>query len=331
MHPAGASVVVGLLVLPFSGCLDNPAPPSPKEAAAPSSREPVFFAGSTGGPDRCDVRGRVWSTTGEPLAGADVVSTPRLRSLGAGVTVLTWVDETTDANGTFAMENMTTTPHRFAARMIGYGYDIQEQSCRAGQTMVLTFVLQPSRPHHVDLEPLQGKIGCAAGLHSTGVGTADFCDESHYNVSKDAKTIFIPETEAADVTGLVMELVWKTPLDGVDDCLSVIYPLRSFGRDPAEVTYATNGYQWFDRSGGYITGGSPLRFEVDSPWQAPAYWFASLGFPFQFWVRGGTTPSPQTDLCQSGPVVEQPFTLYITLFYNGEPVPSGYRHPALAS
>lgn len=277
---------------------------------------------ATAAPPVCIVRGVVQDSTGAPIEGAEVILATPVENSGSISTIYT-KDAITGPTGEFSMSGGREGPLNLGARKTGFDYDLRTFRCVLGEITDIALVLEEGRPFHVNYPEFHGKVGCQVGLVATALSTVDLCGKEVPEAFPDASTVLRLVPEASDITGMVVDLEWTPILPAPPGCFNVVLPTRTFsGYDPAEYRAGEGDYA---RDHGFyadVVGASPVQVGADAPWSAPLHKFAPIGFPFEFVVRGGNVPL-EADPCLSV-AADQPFTLRVTIYYNGDHVPQTF-------
>lgn len=286
----------------LAGCGAAPAPESVGSSAAGPPQ--VEFDEETGA-----LEGLVLDEALASLEGADVM----LEAPGR--------ETVTDAEGRFSFSYLRPGPYQVTAAKLGYQAATQTVVVTSGQATSLQLQLyalpNPLTPYVRVHSPIDGLIACSVGWMSWQ--TADACKDANpqaHSVHRIEPDSLVP------ITGAVYELVWMRSSAMGAQSLSLYYPV------PIENTgtITTNARML---PGGLVRGPSPIEFRIEAidP-NLPINYYAS-GSQVKFEVRaaGSTTEDTLHDPMNDGSsklVLDQRYTLYVTYFYNGAPIPEDY-------
>lgn len=260
----------------------------------------------------CTITGIVVDESLAPIAGADVV-----------IIQLNWATQT-DQSGLFEFVEVPVGQYSVAAMHQGYEPAVKGTACEADQVheVVLLLVEIPPDPlPYVETYQFSGHIGCAAGVPLVGVSTLDQCAQI-VGPDPPANRFRVTIHASPDaVTGTVSELEW-TPTMSTSKCLALAYPSPH-----PDATASTNGYH--HPNAAFAQGESVLYLRVDSSPGGSVYSYAqdtNVSFAVRPGHEGGGGDVEPLDPCYSTLVVDQPLEFWVSLFYNGVPVPDGYTH-----
>lgn len=305
----GAALLVALLI---SGCLGGAGKSTGLDtthAIAP----PGAFDESTGA-----IEGLVTGDDLEPIAGA-------VASLGAGVP-----DFSTALDGHFSFSFLKPGDYDVRVTAVGFNPKVQTARVSVGQTASLIYRLDRApnggNPYASVIAPLERLIGCSVGLPiASNVQTTDYCKQ--YGINPNANNSALPPYDVGvPITGAVYEVAWKQTSTLGGSYLSFKFPIvttKEYGTTLGPTTKKTGVADT-------VRGKSPLQVTLSANRGVsdPLYTLGkTAGFLFDIRASGSTSgeflASPMDD-GSSKLVYDQKFTLYITLFYNGEPIPQGY-------
>ncbi len=230
---------------------------------------------------------------------------------------------TTTADGRFQFVSVEPGLYTAEAAKVGYTNGLASVECVARETnddvriQLVPFV--PPQPYAATLV-MKGHISCAAGYVSA---TNEVCAIARLGPPH-ANHLVVP-LDAAAVTAAVYELEWSAT-SSQGRCLSLSFPAPE---KEDGVTYTT--HDRFDEAAHAIIGESPLGVTIESGGMGNPLHLGEVGARLDLYVTPGwmsqaTLVDDLASECSPSLVVQQSFTLYATLFYNGATIPDGYSH-----
>lgn len=235
------------------------------------------------------VMGTVTDVALVPLAGVNVTVE------GANQSALT------DATGAFRFE-LPPGEHVLLAALAGYKVGAQRASVASAQTAALAFVLEQlpkEEPYSVPQEA-NGLLGCRALLVASGEATDVPCGANDPN---ERARLEFPVDTVEELGGAVVEAVWE-PSSSAGATLQLTVS-RASGSELVPLGVAEGEER--------IAIALPARLLADL--QAGESLVAEL-------AAAGSLTDEEAGV-DGAIVVQQPFTVYVTLFYRSEP-PAGY-------
>ncbi len=306
-------LAVGVLVL--AGCLG-----SGKENTETGDD---FVAPTAPDPDNdartCAIGGVVTDDESRPLASA------RLRLIKTDENNPTEMTESA-RDGSFSFSFVEPYQYQVLAHRDGFNPASQVIQCSPGDNLDgLQFPLAPLPPPnvpHYESRTITDNIGCSAGTPAAGQTTPDYCAQylpdgttMHFAQSTAKRHKFAPEADQT-VTGVVYELTWDAST-ALSENLKLIFPgLRS-----DNITTEFVGI----RDGNSVKGPNALKVKAQT-----TELLQGLLSGVQEWeIRASESDLTefQNDPLNDGSskiVVLQSFTLWVSFFYNGEPVPADF-------
>lgn len=262
--------------------------------------------------DKCAIEGFVVDEEFVSLAGVSV------QILG------TKLDTETAASGWFEFPKVAVGSYTLEFSRLGYESATRSATCSADHTTQLIVVLEPievpGQPYVSSFE-FEGRLACALGLLT--LSTSDLC--AFLGLDNSGKNLFEIVADGSPITGAVYEVEWTRTNALAGPCLALAYPLPRADN----VTYETNGIRHGVAS--VVKGASPLAITLRSPGVDDPLHQPNPGSSLYYQVRATGSSSEEIAAdplgnCSSRVLLDQPFTLHVSLFHNGAIIPPGYTN-----
>lgn len=298
------------MVLLAAGCTANDAAPK-TSAASLQPRAPVEF-----GPDEAALIGLAVDEEFQPLSGA------RVFLIGSGTTR----NETTDAQGRFQFNHVAAGLYTLGLTHPGHENVGRGLTLEAGRAIEVTLVvprLPPETVPYVHVVPeWRGYIACSVGFWS--VSTVDQCSPVDSNANATRSVILRKHLNA-----IHWQLSWSPSATLSARFLSVAWPSPAgLGSIPSNVEPEKH---W--STGCNAKGSSPIRLTCHLRQNKTNPLWDDESNTAQMQVRAvGNSSTPNAATIgtwinqHSGPVLQQRFYGYVSLFYGGYEVPPGYNN-----
>lgn len=261
--------------------------------------------------DTCAIEGYVSDDEENPVAGAQVgilgAEDPKHKTLTA-------------ADGSYSLSQVPPGSPSVAAIKPGYEGDVRVVQCEAGTSVTTQFSLikipDPLTSYNRVYGPTTGRIACGVGFGPVATnGQLEPCRLS--GIDPDTRQQLNVKPDVAPITGAVYELEW-TPTSGFGSQFLRMGYNQIFSKQ-----FETHVTDEKLHAGNIISGKSPIQVTFKTlDGSQPLYTFNAQS-NMTFDVRPHTGESPTYDDA-SKVVIGQTFTLWVTLFYVGDPIPEGY-------
>ncbi len=259
-----------------------------------------------------------------------IVYDDEVKVVGGAQVGLRGTDELTEtaADGRFSFSHLQPGLYNVEASKAGFVNALRQIECVKGETnddisLQLVAVPDVTEAYKVLYPAMVGKIGCGVGHFSA---TNDLCKGTPLATGAEYRSDLPLLPDPVIITGAVYEMQWTQTSGSGGKYLSLQYEKPSSTAVDAITTLAAGTTA---RDGGVIVGQSPIGIKIESgPSGAPLY-LKEAGSSMVFTVRPSFTTQDEltnnpTGETSSKLVLQQDFTVYVSLFYNGEPIPDGF-------
>lgn len=277
----------------------------PQETGPPATAPSGHFTANTGA-----IQGIVTDDA------YDVLPEATVGLFGTNFTVDTALD------GRYSFSDLLPGVYQVVVSKAGFHTDSRNAEVEAGRAITVDFKLeplpQPTQPYSKIYGPFDGIIGCSFGFYSFQF------QEQCKPVNPAANgTVYVYPDSLVPITGAVFELAWKKTTTFGGDYLNLNYPGPLL--DAGKYAYTTD-----DRNltGFNVRGRSPVDMKIEpiKP-NDPVYFYNVTRATFNVRAAGSTDQeilSNPTNDGSSKLLVDQKYTLYVSYFYLGKPIPDGY-------
>lgn len=279
----GFAIIISLVsVVLLAGCSGKDAPAVTTDDASVVVKQDAA-AGDVG-----TLEGTITDDSLAPLARAQV-----------GLDGLDVRTITNDA-GRFVFEKIPPKEYVLLVNALGYESIAKRISISAGETSGITLMLRPlfGAESFVSTVLYKGLINCGVGL--VVIASTSSCGAADYEVATDTEVTY-------DVTTMIDELVWQAT--------------TAFSAQRLQITMGVNedctSFCEYEYDYGIVEGTSPVRLRADAPLDPISDGVEDTLYTVRHRVW---TPFQSPDPPFIIVVLEQPFTIYSSMFY-GAPAP----------
>jgi hypothetical protein len=315
-----------ILALALSGCMGATDPTTtttgtqPTDGATDDPSQPPAFGHGEGA-----VRGRVVDDEYLPVANASVTLLEHQRKVRTG------------ADGRFLFNHVPTGTVTLIGEAAGHEPTAVRVPVREGATaetgLSLKRIPPENVPYHTALQPWVGYISCSVGFYS--ITTADFCGQGFSTVVPpiDPSNNTFRFTIHKGLSAIQTEVIWDQTNSLAAKRLALSFHSPPIGMVPGNV----KPEDWWSTPCN-ADGGTPIVkrcFQVQNETKNPLWNKPETPAYGDIRAKGNNTNPNANTLTtwnwqnwtngHAGPVIQQYFYGYFTLFYYGDPIPANYK------
>lgn len=305
-------VILLLVTGAMAGCIGGGKKSS--KSTKPTSAVPSTAPQPTVNADTCGLIGTVVDDDDLPLAEAKVELVGYARSTK------------TAQDGSYSFSLLDPRTYQIRVSKTGFR-DVTSGSveCKAGEEGQVPLVtLQPVPDANKPSADMglkdEGRMACTVAQGGAQVGSGQGSVPNIPGCAQGKTSLTVNPKPEQRITGAFFELVWQpaTSVTGSSDKLELKLPARSPSADGNYTNETSAGATFNSQTNGLI-GNSPLTLKLKlnetTPANATLFLFTPEQNNMTFRVVVPTASAPTV-------IVDQPFTLWVSLFYNKAPMPA---------